>query len=57
MSKKKIKINREAKEYILKYLQQWLDELSRYPVSYRRGIVRAIYNKVESIPEMEEKGE
>lgn len=57
MSKKKIKINREAKEYILKYLQQWLDELSRYPVSYRRGIVRAIYNKVESIPELEEKGE
>jgi hypothetical protein len=48
--KKKIYINKEAKEYLLKYLQDWLDHLSKFSFSYRKGIVRAIYNKVESIP-------
>lgn len=48
--KKSITINQEAKEYLLKYLQEWIDRLNQYPFSYRKGIVRAIYNKIESIP-------
>ena len=48
--KKKIYINKEAKEYLLNYLQDWLDHLSKFSFSYRKGIVRAIYNKVDSMP-------
>ena len=44
------KINKEAKEYLLNYLQNWLDELSKHTFSYRKGIVQAIYNKVDSMP-------
>ena len=47
---KKVTINREAKEYILEYLDNWINELSRYTFSYRKGIVRAIYHKIDSIP-------
>ena len=47
---KNVTINREAKEYILEYLDNWINELSRYTFSYRKGIVRAIYNKIDSIP-------
>ena len=47
---KQVKINKEAKEYLLSYLQNWLDELSKHTFSYRKGIVQAIYNKVDSIP-------
>lgn len=47
---KKVTINSEAKEYILEYLDNWINELSRYTFSYRKGIVRAIYNKIDSIP-------
>lgn len=43
-------INKEAKNYILSYLDSWLQELGQYPFSYRKGIVRAIYSKIESIP-------
>ena len=50
MVKKKVYINQEAKEYLLDYLQNWLDHLSKFSFSYRKGIVRAIYNKVDSIP-------
>lgn len=49
-SKKGIKINREAKEYLLNYLQNWLDDLSTYSFSFRKGIVWTIYNKIDSIP-------
>lgn len=48
--KKKIYINTEAKEYILSYLEEWIDELGKFPTSFRKGIIRAIYNKVDSIP-------
>ena len=48
--KKQVKINKEAKEYLLNYLQNWIDELSKHTFSYRKGIVRAIYIKVDSIP-------
>lgn len=48
--KKKVTINKEAKEYILDYLQNWLNELGKHSFSYRKGIVQAIYNKVDSIP-------
>jgi len=51
--KDRIKINKEAKEYLLAYLQEWIDRLNQYPFSYRKGIVRAIYNKIESIPSEE----
>jgi len=54
ITEKKVTINREAKEYILNYLQEWIDQLSRYDFSFRKGIVRAIYNKIEAIP-VEEK--
>ena len=48
--KQKVYINKEAKKYLLDYLQGWLDHLNKFSFSYRKGIVRAIYNKVESIP-------
>lgn len=48
--KKQVKINAEAKKYLLDYLQHWLDELSKDTFSYRKGIVQAIYNKVDSMP-------
>ena len=48
--KRIVKINKEAKEYLLNYLQKWLDELSKHTFSYRKGIVQAIYNKVDSMP-------
>ena len=47
--KKKPKINKEAKEYLLAYLQAWIDHLSRFTFSYRKGIVRAIYNEIDSM--------
>ena len=47
---KKVTINKEAKEYLLDYLQNWIDELSKHTFSYRKGIVRAIYNKVDAMP-------
>ena len=50
MKKEAIYINKKAKEYILSYLQYWIDELGRYPTSYRKGIVRAIYNKIDALP-------
>ena len=40
---------KEAKEYLLSYLQAWIDHLSRFTFSYRKGIVRAIYNKIDSM--------
>ena len=46
----KVTINKEAKEYILGYLQNWLTELGKFKFSYRKGIVQAIYNKVDAIP-------
>ena len=49
MTKNKVKINKEAKEYLLNYLQGWIDHLSKFTWSYRKGIVRAIYNKVDSM--------
>ena len=48
--KRQVKINAEAKEYLLGYLQNWLNELSKHTFSYRKGIVQAIYNKVDSMP-------
>lgn len=48
--KRQVKINAEAKEYLLDYLQNWLNELGKHTFSYRKGIVQAIYNKVDSIP-------
>ena len=48
--KQKVYINKEAKEYLLNYLQDWIDHLNKSSFSYRKGIVRAIYNKVDSIP-------
>ena len=54
--KEKIKINKEAKEYILTYLEDWINHLSKFDFSFRKGIVRAIYNKIESIPIEESKG-
>ena len=46
---KNIKINRDAKEYILAYLQEWINHLSKFTFSYRKGIVRAIYNKIDAM--------
>lgn len=48
-----VTINKEAKEYLLSYLQEWLDQLSKTPTSRRKGIVRAIYNKIDSMKEEE----
>lgn len=48
--KKQVKINKEAKEYLLDYLQNWINELSKHTFSYRKGIVRAIYNKIDAMP-------
>ena len=48
--KRQVKINAEAKVYLLNYLQNWLNELSKHTFSYRKGIVQAIYNKIDSIP-------
>ena len=54
MSKdKKVYINKEAKQYLLNYLEDWINHLSTFDFSFRKGIVRAIYNKVESIPILE----
>lgn len=50
MYMKKVTINKEAKEFILEYLQGWLDHLGKFAFSYRKGIVQAIYNKIDSIP-------
>ena len=47
---KKVCINKEAKEYLLQYLQDWLDHLNKFSFSYRKGIVRAIYNKIDAMP-------
>ena len=47
--KEPVKINKEAKEYLLEYLQEWLNHLDRFTFSYRKGIVRAIYNKIDSL--------
>ena len=52
--KEKIKINKEAKEYILTYLEDWINHLSKFDFSFRKGIVRAIYNKIEAMPVLEE---
>jgi hypothetical protein len=49
MKNKKVTINVEAKEYLLNYLENWLDEFSKHSFSYRKGIVQAIYNKIDSI--------
>ncbi len=49
MKQKKVKINKEAKEYLLNYLQEWIDHFNRFPTSFRKGIVRAIYNKVDAM--------
>lgn len=50
MKDKKVTINKEAKEYILQYLDDWIKHLSTFDFSFRKGIVRAIYNKIEAIP-------
>lgn len=42
-----------VKEQILEYCDNWLKELSKYEFSYRKGIVQAIRNKVESVNEDE----
>ena len=52
--KKQVKINKEAKEYLLDYLQNWINELSKDTFSYRKGIVRAIYNKIDTMPIIKE---
>ena len=49
MAEKKVKINKDAKDYLLDYLQGWIDHFSRFPTSFRKGIVRAIYNKVDGM--------
>lgn len=45
----KITITKECKRYILNYLDSWIVELSKHKFSYRKGIVRAIYNFIDSI--------
>ena len=52
-NKKNVKINKEAKEYLLAYLQTWIDHLSKFTFSPRKGIVRAIYNKIDSMDVVE----
>lgn len=51
---KKVYINKEAKQYLLDYLGDWINHLSTFDFSFRKGIVRAIYNKVEAMPVLEE---
>ena len=47
--KKEVKINKEAKEYLLTYLEEWINHLNKFDFSFRKGIVRAIYNKIDSM--------
>lgn len=51
---KKVYINKEAKQYLLDYLGDWINHLSTFDFSFRKGIVRAIYNKIEAMPVLEE---
>lgn len=51
---KKVYINKEAKQYLLEYLSDWINHLSTFDFSFRKGIVRAIYNKIEAMPVLEE---
>lgn len=53
MNKEKPKINKEAKDYILGYLDEWIVKIKKDAgekrIPFRIGIVRAIYNFVDNI--------